>query len=246
MRERILERLPLPVGLALVALAIGLGSVFIADGIRDRNRSDVITVTGSAKRRIVSDYVIWEVSVSSQQPTVAEAARELAGWSDRTRTFLRDKGARDEEVTARPISTETLTDQAGKTDQAEKVTGFRLTRSFQVRSARVDAISQLAENSSELVAQGIPIVAQPIQYVYTKLPSLRPQLLQEAIKDALRRADVVVKATGARLGKLRGVNVGVFQVTTPNSTEVSDYGVYDTSTLEKDVTAVVSVTFAVR
>ena len=43
---------------------------------------------------------------------------------------------------------------------------------------------------------------------------------------------------------LRGVNVGVFQVSSPNSTDVSDYGVYDTTTLRKDVTAVVNVTFA--
>jgi len=38
--------------------------------------------------------------------------------------------------------------------------------------------------------------------------------------------------------------IGGFQVTSPNSTEVSDYGVYDTSTLGKDVTAVVNVTFS--
>jgi hypothetical protein len=55
-----------------------------------------------------------------------------------------------------------------------------------------------------------------------------------------------VGATGGHLGRLRGVDVGVFQVTPRNSTEVSDYGVYDTSTLQKDVTSVVNVTFAVR
>jgi hypothetical protein len=43
-----------------------------------------------------------------------------------------------------------------------------------------------------------------------------------------------------------GFDVGVFQVTAPNSTDVSDYGVYDTSTLRKDVTAVVNVTFALK
>ena len=43
---------------------------------------------------------------------------------------------------------------------------------------------------------------------------------------------------------MRSVNVGVFQVTSPNSTEVSDYGVYDISTRAKDVTAVVNVTLA--
>ncbi len=82
--------------------------------------------------------------------------------------------------------------------------------------------------------------------MYTTLSTLRPRLLAEATKDAQNRARVIVEATGADLGKLRGVDVGVFQVTTPNSTEVEDYGVYDTSTLEKDVTAVVNATFALK
>ena len=102
----------------------------------------------------------------------------------------------------------------------------------------------MADRTSTLLAQGIPLAADPPEYVYTGLPSLRPRLLTAAIKDAQHRADVLVDATGVQLGKLRGVDVGVFQVTSPNSTEVSDYGTYDTSTLRKDVTAVVNVTFA--
>ena len=57
---------------------------------------------------------------------------------------------------------------------------------------------------------------------------------------------MLIAASGGRLGSLRGVDVGVFQVTSPNSTDVSDYGTYDTSTLRKDVTAVVNVTFALH
>ena len=67
----------------------------------------------------------------------------------------------------------------------------------------------------------------------------------QAVKSAeLARAKVLVGATGDHLGKLREVDVGVFQVTSPNSTDVSDYGEYDTSTLKKDVTAVVNVNIA--
>jgi hypothetical protein len=57
---------------------------------------------------------------------------------------------------------------------------------------------------------------------------------------------VIVESTGRGLGDLRSVSVGVFQVTAPNSTEVSDYGVYDTATVQKDVTAVVNVAFALE
>jgi hypothetical protein len=42
------------------------------------------------------------------------------------------------------------------------------------------------------------------------------------------------------------VLTGFYQVTPRNSTEVSDYGINDTSTREKDVTAVVSVTFGLE
>ena len=234
------ERVPLLLGFAVLGLAIGIGSVVLAGGIRDRNRNDTISVTGSAKARIVSDYVVWDASVASQGTTPQAALPPLTSWSAKVRSFLAAQGAGPAEISESPISTDTLTTNAGR------VTGYRLTRSFEVRSARVSAVAALVQASQTLLAAGVPLQAQPPQYVYTRLPQLRPRLLADATKDALARAKVLVEATGSHLGGLRGVDVGVFQVTAPNSTEVSDYGVYDTSTLQKDVTAVVNVTFALR
>jgi hypothetical protein len=232
------ERRPLLAGLGLLAIAFVIGAVAIGHGIRDRNQNDVIIVTGSAKKRITSDYVIWSLSVTSTQPSATDAAKELSGWTAKIRSFLAGAGVQPAELTAQPISTEAIS-------RGGQVRAYRLSRSFEIRSARVRAITGVADDSARLLAQGIPLSADSPQYVYTKLSSLRPQLLAEATKDAQNRAKVIVKATGSSLGKLRGVDVGVFQVTSPNSTEVEDYGVYDTSTLDKDVTAVVNVTFGV-
>jgi len=235
------ERVPLFLGLALLAIAVVVGSLFIAGGIRDRNRTDVIVVTGSAKARIVSDYIVWDASLTGQGSSPAAASAQLSAWTSRVRGFLREQGVVAEELTVEPISTES----PGSVDEnGARVIGYRLTRSFEIRSSRVATIAAVAERSSSLLAQGVPFAADPPQYVYTKLPGLRPQLLAAATKDAQSRARVLVVASGAKLGKLRGVNVGVFQVSSPNSTDVSDYGVYDTTTLRKDVTAVVNVTFA--
>src|SRR5712691_294433 len=235
------ERIYLFAGLTLLALADVVGSFSIARDIRDRNRTDVITVTGSAKARIVSDYIVWDATLTGQGRTPAAAAAQLAGWTSRVRSFFRDQGVVADELTVEPISTES----PGSVDEnGDRVTQYRLTRSFEVRSSRVGAIAAVAERSSSLLARGVPLAAAPPQYVYTKLPALRPGLLAAATKDAQARARVLVAASGAKLGKLRGVDVGVFQVSSPNSTDVSDYGVYDTTTLRKDVTAVVNVTFA--
>jgi hypothetical protein len=236
------ERLPLLVGLTLLALAVLIGAVAIGHGIRDRNTNDVVSVTGSARQQVDSDYAVWDLSVTSQREKAAAAAKELAAWATQIRTFLSGEGIKDTELTVQPVSTQTVT--RGDGGDASQVVGYQVTRNFEVRSPRVDVVAKTAEASAKLIGTGIPLQAQPLQYVLTKLGNIRPGLLAAAVRDAQNRGKVLVGASGAKLGKLRDVQVGVFQVTSPNSTQVSDYGVYDTSTLQKDVTAVVNVTFA--
>ena len=236
------DRVPLLVGLTLLAVAILVGSLAIGRGIRDRGKTNVVTVTGSAKQRITSDYAIWDLSVSSQQDRPAAAAAQLAQWSKSVQAFLAGQGVKDDELTVQPVSTQTITDA----NNPNQIVGYQVTRNCEVRSPRVQAIAAVAESSSRLIATGVPLQVQPLQYVYTRLADLRPKLLADAVHDAQNRGRILLGATGGKLGKLRGVDVGVFQVTSPNSTEVTDYGVYDTSTLRKDVTAVVNVTFALE
>jgi len=235
-------RLPLALGagLALIAVALAIGLFAVADGIRDRGTADTISVTGSAKRTITSDFVIWEASISAQGLFPAPAAAQLGRWLARTLAALRASGILDDELTVRAISTESLFGQNGE------ITGYNLTRSLQVRSARIDVIVAAIEDSSSLLAADVPLSAGQPQYVYTKLAELRPALSAEATEDAIRRAEAIVEITGDELGGLRDVSVAPFQVTAPGSTDVSDYGIYDTSTREKEVTAVVNVTFAVK
>lgn len=227
-------------GLALVAVAFAYGLHEVGSGIRARDARDVVTVTGSAKRRITSDYVIWNASVSVQDPSPAAAAARLARWASTIEGFLTTAGVRTDELSVAPITTEAIT------DTINNVVGYTLTRSFEVRSDRIDAIVSAIEASSSLVGRGIPFTAQPPQFIYTKLPTLRPALSAEATKDAINRAKTVVEMAGQKLGKLRSIDVGPFQVTAPGSTQTGDFGSYDTSTRQKDVTSVVNVTFAVK
>lgn len=232
------------VGLALLAGALAYGLKVVGDGIGARGEGDTVTVTGSAKQRITSDFVTWDAAVSAQDRRPAVAAAQLARWTAATRTFLLQSGIRAAELEVSPITTDrvTETDDSG----AERFAGYSLTRTFRIRSGRVDAIVGAVRQSAAIVARGIPLTAQPPQFVYTKLAELRPALSSAATKDAITRAQTVVEQAGGRLGKLRAISVGPFQLTPPGSTESSDYGTYDTSTRVKDVTSVVNVTFSIR
>src|SRR5205823_133564 len=97
-----------------------------------------------------------------------------------------------------------------------------------------------------LLERGIDVSAQPLAYISTNLAQAKLDALQAATAEAKRRGDILVGGLGGKLGRLRATSLGVYQITPRNSTDVSDYGVNDTSTRLKDVTAVVTATFAVK
>ena len=83
------------------------------------------------------------------------------------------------------------------------------------------------------------------QYFYTKLSDLKIEILAEATKDARQRVEQLAINSGCKVGTLRFASMGVLQITKAYSTEVSDYGIYDISSLEKDVKAVVTCGFSI-
>ena len=87
------DRSPLLIGLALLALAVFLGSIAIGHGIRDRGNTNIVTVTGSAKAHITSDYAIWDLSVTSKQSQAAGAAKQLGHWTTAIDAFMTGRAA---------------------------------------------------------------------------------------------------------------------------------------------------------
>lgn len=127
-----------------------------------------------------------------------------------------------------------------------RITGYTCTQTFEVRSARVKEIADLANKAPELIKEGINLNSWAPEYLYTKLADLRIEMLGEATADAKVRAERIAESAGNDIGALRSARMGVFQVTARNSTDVSDYGYYDTSSLDKDITSVVTLSFAVE
>jgi hypothetical protein len=63
--------------------------------------------------------------------------------------------------------------------------------------------------------------------------------------DAKLRAEQIANSTGDKVGEVRSSKMGVIQINAKHSTDVSDYGNNDISSLEKVITAVVTVSFSI-
>jgi hypothetical protein len=232
-----------------VALAIGLVLSAIIFGwffSTSRKSDEAITVTGSAKKRINSDLVVWSAGVSAQSPALADAYKQLSDSIPRIKQYLLSKGIPEEQMTVSSISTTTLKKRDSDYNDTGEITGYMLSQQIEVRSADVQKIAQVAREATELINQGILIESNTPRYYYTAIGDLKIEMLGEAAKDAKERAERIAASTGSSIGSVRSARMGVMQITAADSTDVSDYGVYDTSTIEKDMTAVVNISFAVR
>ncbi len=234
-------------GLIAVAVAIVVGAFLVAGAARDVGRkNDVIEVTGSARRAIVADLGIWKGTVTVQSPTVQGAYGEVSGYGDRVRAWLKARGLADSVITVRPVETQRMMVVNNDGQETGQVAGYKLSQTLEVRLTNPKAIELLAREAGALAGQGIPIEASSPQYLYTKLAELRIAMMGEATVDARARADVIAKAAGSKVGNVRSANTGVVQITPRFSTEVSDYGMNDVTSIEKDITTVVKVTFALQ
>jgi hypothetical protein len=225
----------------IMSLAIGGGLMQVGSGFASRS-SDGITVTGSAKTTATADNAVWVLNVSLSSPTVATAVNKVDADVAALSQYLTKGGIPADALTLGAVAT-FANEEFVNGNTTGRILSYRATREVTVRSTDVQLVSKLSQGIGTLLATGINANNYGPQYYISNLPELRPQLMAEAMKDAKVRAEALTKAVGGNIGSLVNVKAGPIQITTPDSTMTADYGAYDTSTIEKTVTATVSVTF---
>ncbi len=232
-----------------VALAAGLvGSTVVGARALVRIKSDnTIQVTGSAKRRIKSDLILWTAKVSSRSTQMSAAYKTLAASVPKVTAYLEKAGIPKAQIKVHSITTKSLhpRDKEGR-ELEDVITGYTMEQSIEVRSGDVEKVGQISREVTDLINEGIELESDPPEYIYTKLGDLKIQMLAEAAKDSRTRAEQIATSTGAKIGPLRQARMGVIQINPADSTETSNEGNNDTSSLDKDIITVVASTFALE
>ena len=227
----------------IMALAVGGGLVKVGAGFAARTDNG-ITVTGSAKTTATADNAVWTLNVALSSQLVADAVRKVGADVDAVSAYLTKGGIPASALTLGAVSSY-ANEEWQNGNNTGRILSYRASRDITVRTSDVQLVYKLSQGIGSLLQSGVNVNNYGPQYYISTLPDLRPQLLEDAMKDAKTRAEAITKAVGGSVGAVQSVKSGVFQVTTPDSTMVSDGGAYDTSTIDKTVTSTVSVTFAV-
>jgi hypothetical protein len=243
--------------LAAIAIAIAVvTATYIGasrwERVRNKPKERSLKVTGSAKKRILSDLAEWSATITVVDPDRTAAYRAVHDQMGKTRAFLVSKGFKDDQVRASSVVvnelTETETVGTGEQRVERRVfKGYRVIQAVSIRSTDVPKVERVSREITDLLDQGVAIESSPPAYYYTKLGELKIEMLASASKDARTRAENIVKsAGGASVGKLMGADMGVININPANSTETSWEGNNDTTSLEKDIITIVHIRYELK
>jgi hypothetical protein len=235
----------------LAGLALAAGLVFtalvLANAWTRIAESQVINVTGSARKNVRSDLVVWRSSFSADAPTLGEAQQKLRADHDKVAAFFTARGITD--FVASPVQIREITPRRRSDDDdtvsATRV-GYRLTQFVEVHSNDVERVPRLASETTELLQQGVAFMSGGFDFIYTKAGEAKVEMMAEATKDARSRADQIATQGGRHIKELRNARMGVVQINPVHSSSTSWEGNNDTSSLDKTIIATITATFAMN
>ncbi len=235
----------LPYAILGVSFLLGV-IIFALTWKSNYNSNQVINVTGSAKRDIISDLGVLKGTVSVEEPTAEAAYKELKREIPRLVEYLSSKGFTKDKIEFFTINSYPVYQMGQNGYQTNIIRGYNYNQKFQIKSTDVNKIKAISLDIPSVVERGVNLQLDMPEYHYTKLSELKIEIQSEAAKDAMTRAEKIAKATGREIGTLRDARMGVIQITPRLSNQVSDYGINDLSSIEKEITAVVNASFVIK
>lgn len=205
-----IEAIILAVGLLLLGVFIEKGFSKFAE--KDRS----VTVKGLAEMEVPANKVTWPLVYKSLGNDLGRLYDDIKRSNQTITGFLKEKGLTEQEIS---INAPEIIDLAAEryTNNPTPANRYNVTTVITVTSDKVDLIRDLISEQGELLKRGIAITSGEyqyrVQYEYTDLNKVKPQMIEEATKNAREAAEKFAKDSGSQLGKIRQANQGQFSIT---------------------------------
>lgn len=238
--------------IVLLGLIIALGAILStyifshAVVSYQRLQNQTLTVTGSASQEIKSDIAVWKAYYEVRSKDLKSGYAKINADKTAVKEFLLANGMKEEDIKFTPVSSYPVYKKLSNGYDSNDVDGYRLSQNVQVSSKDVDTVTKISQDIVKLVDKNVEVTSNTVEYFVSNLDELKIQMLAAATKDAKQRAQSMAKSTGGHIGAMSSAKMGVFQIVAKDSTDVSDYGIYNTNAKDKKINAVVNATFTIK
>ena len=238
--------------IVILGILISLGCIFstyiLSKSVVEfqRLQNQTIKVTGSASQQVTSDRAAWTIHFRTKAPTLKEGYANLTSDANKLKKYFVKNGISEDSIETSAINSYEIYRRYPNGKTSQEIEAYNVYQSITVKSNDINKLTELSKNANEIVNQDINVTSQNVQYYVSNLDNIKIEVAQKASKNAKERAESLVAGTNGKIGVMTNARLGVFQIVPIDSTEVENYGINDTSSIEKKVVATVSATFTVK
>ena len=240
------------IAVALV-VSFGLNALLLGRALQRFKIEDrTVSVKGLSEREVKADLVVWSIQTRIVSDNLNESSDKIEEAKNKVIKFLIQNQIPNEDIITEGIS---VTDKrANQYDSYQQVNTPRylVTQTIQIRSNNVDLVQNVSRMTGELLQAGVVIsnneYGSPIQYYFTKLNDIKPEMISEATQKAREAALKFASENDAKLGRLKKANQGLFTIVDRTASLSGGEGGYASSTMDifKKVRVVISAEYSIN
>lgn len=223
---------------AVLAVGMMIGGYLLGNGlVRAREADRSVTVRGLAERDVTADLATWTIAYSATAPDLVTAQASIDRDSESIRSFFRELGFPADALQPTGVNVSQFTDDG--------VTKFTVRQRMTLRSNDIARAQDAVRRQFELVRRGVVLEeGSGMAYTFTKLNSIKPEMVAQATKDARASAEQFAKDSGTSVGTIKRATQGYFEINARDGDSGGGWGVSDTP--YKKVRVVTTVDFYLR
>lgn len=197
---------------ALIAVGVALGGLFIALGINKMAvRDRAVTVKGLSTQDVKADHVVWPLSFGLLGNDLPSLNNDITKMHETVRKFLISKGFNADDI--KKGNTSVSNNWANYYGERPEY-HYTINTSVIVSTDNVDLVIANLGCQTELLSRGYIINSDEwaLDYQYNGLNELKPQMIEEATKNARAVAQKFADDSNSKLGGIRRASQGQFSV----------------------------------
>ncbi len=178
------------------------------------SNSRVVAVRGLSEREVNANKVTWPIVSKIVGNDLTQIYSQVSATDDAIVNFLKKNGITDKEFQVNaPKVQDMQADSYGGTPPPYR---YNVTTVVVVTSSQVAKIQELMNKQTELMQQGIAIVAGDYNYQtlyeFTELNQIKPDMVADATRNARKAAQKFAEDSESRLGKIKSASQGQFSI----------------------------------
>ena len=201
------------IGLVALGLFIGKGLTRIA------YQDQYVTVKGLAERDVMANKVVWPLPYKSVSNDMQELYDNIEKNRNVILSFLKSGGITDNEII---VSAPAVTDRLAQSYVPDNIKfRYQSEAVITVISPQVEKVIELMGKQIELMKDGVIISNEynyQTQFEYTALNDIKPEMVEEATRNARAVAQKFAEDSGSKLGNIKQASQGQFSISSDETT----------------------------